>query len=50
MTNVKSVISEAIVDHPNYHIMGFQVGTTEASRIWFYWVRLFLSIYFYYLP
>ena len=38
MTNVKSVISESIDTHPMYHLMGLQVGPTEASRIWLYWV------------
>ena len=38
MTNVKSVISEPIEGHPEYHLMGLQMGPTEASRIWFYWV------------
>ncbi|KAF7490034.1 Ubiquitin domain-containing protein UBFD1 [Sarcoptes scabiei] len=38
MTSIKSVISEPIDDFKNYHIMALQIGPTEASRIWFYWV------------
>lgn len=38
MTSIKTVISEPIEDYQNYHIMGLQIGPTEASRIWFYWV------------
>ena len=38
MTSIKSVISEPIDNHQHYHIMALQIGPTEASRIWFYWV------------
>ena len=38
MVNVRSVISEPIEGHEEYHIMGIQTGPTEASRIWIYWV------------
>lgn len=38
MSSVKSVMSEPISKHPEYHLMAFQVGPTEASRLWFYWV------------
>lgn len=38
MNSIKGVISEPITDHPEYHIMGIQLGTTEASRYWIYWV------------
>ena len=38
MNSIKSVHSEAIHDHPEYHIMAIQLGTTEASRYWIYWV------------
>ncbi|KAH9417385.1 Ubiquitin domain-containing protein ubfd1 [Dermatophagoides pteronyssinus] len=38
MTQIKSVISEPILDHQQYHIMALQIGTTEGSKIWLYWV------------
>ncbi|XP_014215717.1 ubiquitin domain-containing protein UBFD1-like [Copidosoma floridanum] len=38
MTNIKDVHTEPIHDHPEYHIVGLQLGTTEASRYWIYWV------------
>ena len=38
MMSIRSVVSEPIEDHPEYHIMGIQTGPTEASRIWLYWV------------
>ncbi|OTF69180.1 ubiquitin-like protein 4A-like protein [Euroglyphus maynei] len=38
MTHIKSVISEPIINHQQYHIMALQVGTTEGSKIWLYWV------------
>ncbi|XP_001605168.1 ubiquitin domain-containing protein UBFD1 [Nasonia vitripennis] len=38
MISIKDVHSEPIHDHPEYHIMGIQLGTTEASRYWIYWV------------
>lgn len=38
MSSVKQVISEAIEGHEEYHIMALQLGTTEASRYWIYWV------------
>ncbi|XP_011499000.1 PREDICTED: ubiquitin domain-containing protein UBFD1-like [Ceratosolen solmsi marchali] len=38
MNSIKDVHSEPIHDHPEYHIMGIQLGTTEASRYWIYWV------------
>ncbi|KAG7205439.1 hypothetical protein KM043_007431 [Ampulex compressa] len=38
MNSIKGVLSEPIHDHPEYHIMGIQLGTTEASRYWIYWV------------
>uniref|UniRef100_A0A0V0G4E3 Putative ubiquitin domain-containing protein ubfd1 n=1 Tax=Triatoma dimidiata TaxID=72491 RepID=A0A0V0G4E3_TRIDM len=38
MSTIKSIISEPIDGHEEYHIMGIQMGTTEASRYWFYWV------------
>uniref|UniRef100_A0A1E1XCY7 Putative ubiquitin-specific protease n=1 Tax=Amblyomma aureolatum TaxID=187763 RepID=A0A1E1XCY7_9ACAR len=38
MSAIKQVISEAIEGHEEYHIMALQLGTTEASRYWIYWV------------
>jgi len=38
MSSIRSVISEPISDHKEYHIMGIQLGPTEASRYWVYWV------------
>nr|CAH7754495.1 unnamed protein product [Callosobruchus chinensis] len=38
MGSIKNVISEPIEDHDEYHIMGLQLGPTEASRYWIYWV------------
>ncbi|KAL7302801.1 hypothetical protein TKK_0004840 [Trichogramma kaykai] len=38
MNSIKDVISEPIHDHTEYHIMAIQLGPTEASRYWLYWV------------
>ncbi|KAL1129116.1 hypothetical protein AAG570_013647, partial [Ranatra chinensis] len=38
MSSIKSIVSEPIEGHSQYHIMGIQLGTTEASRYWVYWV------------
>ncbi|XP_044752515.1 ubiquitin domain-containing protein UBFD1-like [Coccinella septempunctata] len=38
MSSIKNVISESIEGHEEYHIMGLQLGPTEASRYWIYWV------------
>lgn len=38
MTTIKGVTSEPIKDHEEYHIMSLQLGPTEASRYWVYWV------------
>ncbi|CAL1545853.1 unnamed protein product [Lymnaea stagnalis] len=38
MQSIKAVVSEPIKDHEEYHIMGIQLGPTEASRYWVYWV------------
>ncbi|XP_014271163.1 ubiquitin domain-containing protein UBFD1 [Halyomorpha halys] len=38
MTSIKNIVSEPIEGHLQYHIMGIQLGTTEASRYWVYWV------------
>ncbi|XP_068672408.1 ubiquitin domain-containing protein UBFD1-like [Montipora foliosa] len=38
MGSIKNVISEAIQGHEEYHMMAIQLGPTEASRYWIYWV------------
>ena len=38
MSSIKGVVSEPIDDHDEYHIMALQLGPTEASRYWIYWV------------
>ncbi|KAF6202564.1 hypothetical protein GE061_002962 [Apolygus lucorum] len=38
MTSIKSIVSEPIEGQDQYHIMGIQLGTTDASRYWVYWV------------
>ncbi|XP_054155088.1 ubiquitin domain-containing protein UBFD1-like [Oppia nitens] len=38
MASIRSIVSEPIEEHPEYHIMGVQTGPTELSRIWIYWV------------
>lgn len=38
MNSIKGVHSEPIHDHPEYHILAIQLGPTEASRYWIYWV------------
>ena len=38
MSSIKSVVSEPIDDHEEYHILALQLGPTEASRYWIYWV------------
>lgn len=38
MSSIKSVVSEAIEGNEEYHVMGLQLGPTEASRYWVYWV------------
>lgn len=38
MGSIKSIISEPIEGFEQYHIMGLQLGPTEASRYWIYWV------------
>ncbi|OWA50416.1 putative Ubiquitin domain-containing protein UBFD1 [Hypsibius exemplaris] len=36
--NIRKVVNEPIVGHEEYHVVGLQTGTTEASIYWFYWV------------
>jgi len=38
MQSIKNIVSEPIEGHNEYHIMGIQLGPTEASRYWVYWV------------
>uniref|UniRef100_T1IXM7 Ubiquitin-like domain-containing protein n=1 Tax=Strigamia maritima TaxID=126957 RepID=T1IXM7_STRMM len=38
MSSIKNVSSEPIEGHEEYHIVGIQLGPTEASRYWVYWV------------
>jgi len=38
MSSIKNVVNEPIEGHEEYHIMGIQLGPTEASRYWIYWV------------
>ncbi|XP_059204963.1 ubiquitin domain-containing protein UBFD1 isoform X2 [Centropristis striata] len=38
MGSIKNVVSEPIEDHEDYHMMAFQLGPTEASQYWVYWV------------
>ncbi|XP_014661801.1 PREDICTED: ubiquitin domain-containing protein UBFD1-like isoform X3 [Priapulus caudatus] len=37
MASIKNIVSEAIEKHEQYHIVGIQLGPTEASRYWIYW-------------
>ncbi|XP_055357244.1 ubiquitin domain-containing protein UBFD1-like [Paramacrobiotus metropolitanus] len=36
--SIRNVISEPIVGHEEYHLLALQMGPTEASRYWLYWV------------
>eukprot|EP00057_Strongylocentrotus_purpuratus_P018996 XP_011673470.1 PREDICTED: ubiquitin domain-containing protein UBFD1 [Strongylocentrotus purpuratus] len=38
MNSIKNVLSEPIEGHEDYHILAIQLGPTEASRYWIYWV------------
>jgi len=38
MSQIRDIVSEPIVGHEQYHIMGIQLGPTEQSRYWLYWV------------
>ena len=35
---VQAVASEPTEGHEEYHILAIQLGPTEASRYWIYWV------------
>lgn len=36
--SVRKIVSEPIKGHEEYHIMALQLGPTELSRYWIYWV------------
>lgn len=38
MGSIKAVVSEPLDDNEEYHLMALQLGPTEASRYWIYWV------------
>ncbi|TNN68035.1 Ubiquitin domain-containing protein UBFD1 [Liparis tanakae] len=38
MGSIKNVVSEPIEDQDGYYMMAFQLGPTEASQYWVYWV------------
>ena len=38
MGSIKNVLSEPIEGHEDYHVLAIQLGPTEASRYWVYWV------------
>jgi len=38
MGSIKNVVSEPIEGHEDYSMMAFQLGPTEASQYWVYWV------------
>jgi hypothetical protein len=38
MSSIKAVVSEQIEGFEDYHILALQLGPTEASRYWIYWV------------
>uniref|UniRef100_A0A8D0GZA7 Ubiquitin family domain containing 1 n=1 Tax=Sphenodon punctatus TaxID=8508 RepID=A0A8D0GZA7_SPHPU len=38
MGSIKNVVSEPIEGHEDYNMMAFQLGPTEASYYWVYWV------------
>jgi len=38
LNSIKTVLSEPIENHEEYHILALQLGPTEASRYWIYWV------------
>uniref|UniRef100_A0A4W5NH48 Ubiquitin family domain containing 1 n=1 Tax=Hucho hucho TaxID=62062 RepID=A0A4W5NH48_9TELE len=40
MGSIKHVVTEPIEGHEDYHMMAFQLGPTEASQYWVYWVPI----------
>jgi len=38
MQSIRDIVSEPIEGHEEYHMLALQLGPTEASRYWIYWV------------
>lgn len=38
MSSIHDVVSEPIEGHEEYHMVAIQLGPTEASRYWLYWI------------
>lgn len=38
MQTIRAIVSEPIEGHEEYHVMAIQLGSTEQSRYWIYWV------------
>lgn len=38
LNSIKTISNEPIEGHEEYHILAIQLGPTEASRYWIYWV------------
>lgn len=38
LASIKDVLAAKIDSHPEYHFLGLQLGPTERSRYWVYWV------------
>lgn len=38
LTSIKAIVSEEIEGNEEYHLMALQLGPTELSRYWIYWV------------
>ncbi|CAK8673268.1 unnamed protein product [Clavelina lepadiformis] len=38
MGSIKNIISQPIHGHEEYHMMALQLGPTEQSRYWIYWI------------
>jgi len=38
LNSIKTVTSEPIENHEEFHLLALQLGPTEASRYWIYWV------------
>ncbi|XP_065899652.1 ubiquitin domain-containing protein UBFD1-like isoform X2 [Dysidea avara] len=38
MGSIKNIVSEPIKGHERYHMLAIQLGPTEMSRYWIYWV------------
>lgn len=35
---IRKIIAEPIKEHPEYHMMGLQLGSGDGSTLWLYWV------------